>query len=864
MGAYIRIVSTFYVVINLLQFVIAQDLDGKIIDQNNLPVQGAIVSVYSAADSSSMLFHTTTNKEGAYLVNLSVFPSVLSVRSMAHQQFKLTIKSKADFPKFIRLKDKSIEIDEVLVDMNRGFASLNSDTINYNLAALNLQGNDNLKEILNRIPGIQVDESYRIVHGGDEINKILVNGQEAFEHQNRIALENIEARMLDGISVVGEYQDPYQVSLAKENTEKIIDLTLKDEFSDMIKGNVEGGFGYSNKYIVKPFLFYFRPGWAVFTLGNFNNIFDKDWSSEDYAGALTLSNTNSRYFSGDQAKVFYEKDITLNQERSLLSSTTVRNNTKKYSFKGVFNFSKIQSLRLFELDTRYLGSPLIKKSSTDDLKARMWSYSVNWRHILSRNVILQLAHSNYVNRLKNNNENHLWYPRNNDVFELSEHDSERAHVISGRVGVEAKIGKGILVNSWEGRYENSKDGWNIDEIKNRPENSHSIEAQYIGFTDRDNKLKTSWRHGVGRNNTLEYSASYQKIEGDLKDEAIHYERSKTSIEAEGNIRHKHFNLKANFGYHMGNIMVGINEKRNYRFPSSNITWDVFLDRLKKNRIKLQVGQSSNFVSIRSAMRERVISYDRIQVGSSDFLLDVLDWKGASLSYVYDFPFKGQSFQFSLYTRNSSNAIVPQIDTEAPWRMILHKLKGLNRMGATVSYGQNVLTAIYPSNVRISLEKIHDKYYQIVSQQELPITQQDHRFSMEVNSFSDKAYNFTMKTIGNYSKIKYPQLETTHQSFISLVVGPRVNYKNIQIKPLFKFQKVEADELSNSFMDFDMLAYYQWTKRLELFLSLENFLQNVNLKPNDALAFHSNSQGLEYYQSFRNVIGYSVLGFKYRF
>ncbi|WP_103905410.1 peptidase associated/transthyretin-like domain-containing protein [Sphingobacterium lactis] len=834
-----------------------------VVDSQRKPIQGAIVSIHDLADEVTFA-HTTSDQAGKVMLKETTFPFLLKVRSMSYKPYSAKITTKVDIQEYVVLSESAIAIEEVVADMNKGFASLRNDTIKFNLNALNLAGSDNLKEILNRIPGFRVDENYKITHAGQEINKILVNGKEAFEFQNKIALDNIENAMLDGLSVINDYRDPFQVNLEEGKTDKVINLTLKEDFSNIIKGNIELMGGYKHKFKIKPFLFYFSEGLAVFSLNNLNNMYDKDWSSEDYSGGLQSYNLGSRYFRDANRSTFYAKDLTLNRELSFLNSTTVKRTTDQYTFQAVINYNVLSSLKFSETNTRYLGNSLYDRLNTDSLKASMFSYMLNFKHKLFKTSILELSSSNYSDKLIRDDRFNATYHQEQRSFFVEERATQGSTIYAHKINLDSKISNKIAWStSYSLKTENSGDLWVL-------QNSNGIADSPILHPENDIKLKNkehtinsslhyNFAKGMSGSVGLAYFRTLDKVDRYL----LQFKSNRLSPEVEVHIKTKFVNVEANLNYNrLHRYLAEQTKKVNYF--AGNLNADIFLDNYKKNKIRISLDKSALFAPITAALPYNVDRYDHVLFGQSDLFFENFDRIAGRIAYVYDLPFKGESFQLAVFGNSSSNTIIQTLNKENNRFWTYQRVKGLKRYGGDVYYSHNMLKNSYPLKVDVSYRITRDSYFQFLANEEVPIVQDNHIIQACVNSFSENRINGMLKISTEITSINYNDSETSKQENYSLLFGPRYNHKKLVIKTFLKYSFIKDRQQSNSFLDMNLSTRYSLSDKLELLLEADNFLQNLGLKSADPLGLVDNQQGMEYFQSYKNLVGYTTLGFRYKF
>ena len=95
---------------------------------------------------------------------------------------------------------------------------LKGDTLVYNAAAYSIAENDVLKDLLKKMPGIEVDEDGSVKVQGESVNQITVNGRTFFMGDRRAALDNLPAKAVEKIKVTDHESDMEKVTGIKNNS----------------------------------------------------------------------------------------------------------------------------------------------------------------------------------------------------------------------------------------------------------------------------------------------------------------------------------------------------------------------------------------------------------------------------------------------------------------------------------------------------------------------------------------------------------------------------------------------------------------------------------------------------------------------
>jgi hypothetical protein len=249
------------------------------------------------------------------------------------------------------LKEKTFELNEVFVESKKSI-TIKKDTIVFNAKSF-LQGNEQVVEdLLKKIPGINVSADGTIKIGNQEVEKVMIDGDDFFEKGYKIITKNMPVRPIDKVEL---YQNYSNNKLLKgiENSEKVaLNLTLKEDAKRIWFGNVVAGYGLvsENRYETKANLMNFGKKNKYFFVTNFNNI------GADATGDI---NNLIRPFRSDEpgsigdnesAKTLLGFGVDL---PDLKQKRVNFNNAEMVSLNGIFTLSskvKLKTLGFFNAD----------------------------------------------------------------------------------------------------------------------------------------------------------------------------------------------------------------------------------------------------------------------------------------------------------------------------------------------------------------------------------------------------------------------------------------------------------------------------------------------------------------------------------
>lgn len=332
-------------------------ITGKVEDVNLASIEGATVVLRKADDA--IVSFTTTNEEGKFQLRGTINQNYrLEISHLAYQNFieifETTDIVSPEIQVNATLQDRPQSLNEVLLISK----NTEKDTVNFDLTKLNLQKQDNLREILEKIPNFKIDDNGTIIYKGKNIDKILVNKKSAFISQNSIALESIENEIVEGLSVINNYNDDFTLDF-DEVEESVLNIDINKDFKNILNGSVEAKYGISDKYQLAGEGFLFSDLLNAFATTNTNNIGKTDLKLNELKNLFSERQPLSIYQIRTISNLFNSDD---NLEKDFFSNSniTVRRQSERLKFSGlIYHFSTDRIKRTMEEIEEINGNKLL-------------------------------------------------------------------------------------------------------------------------------------------------------------------------------------------------------------------------------------------------------------------------------------------------------------------------------------------------------------------------------------------------------------------------------------------------------------------------------------------------------------------------
>jgi hypothetical protein len=180
---------------------------------------------------------------------------------------------------FIPMTPKSKLLEEVFVRGNRAIV-IKGDTIEYKADSFKVQDGANVKELLKRMPGLQVDKNGQVTAQGKKVEKVLVDGEEFFSDDPAVVIENLRADAIDKVQSYDKKSDQAEFTGVDDGTRsKTLNLVLKEDKKKGLLGKVVIGGGTFDRYSSQAMLNFFKgkKKLSVYGIGSNTGVTGLGW-----------------------------------------------------------------------------------------------------------------------------------------------------------------------------------------------------------------------------------------------------------------------------------------------------------------------------------------------------------------------------------------------------------------------------------------------------------------------------------------------------------------------------------------------------------------------------------------------------------
>ncbi|MBQ7945871.1 MAG: TonB-dependent receptor [Bacteroidales bacterium] len=222
------------------------NIQSKVLDKKSeAAIEMATVRLLSAKDSSFVCGNVTDQYGVFNLKKVKSGNYILEIKFLGYDNYyqNIQVQNKSMILKNILMQESTQHLDAVSVTGMAAQMLVKVDTIEFNAAAFKTTENAVVEDLLKRLPGVEVNDG-SITVNGETIKRIKVDGKKFFDGDIEMTTKNLTADMVEKIQVIDEKSDMAKLTgFEDDETERIINITLKKNRKKGIFGNINGALG---------------------------------------------------------------------------------------------------------------------------------------------------------------------------------------------------------------------------------------------------------------------------------------------------------------------------------------------------------------------------------------------------------------------------------------------------------------------------------------------------------------------------------------------------------------------------------------------------------------------------------------------
>lgn len=502
---------------------------GRVVDSSNKePLAGANVVLVPLRDTTRK-FGVITDVDGLF-----TFPRVregmkvkLTISFVGYKTLtqELTIENLSETKTF-EIQPAIEQLEEVKVTAVQTRVEMKGDTAQYNAAAFKVNKDATAQDLLTKMPGV-VNQNGQIQAQGEQVRRVLVDGQEFFGDDPNLALRSLPAEVISQIQVFDRQSDQSQFTGFNDgNTEKTINIITKGGLQNGTFGRIFGAYGSEERYQAGGNVNYFKGAERISFVGLSNNINQQNFSTEDLVGIAQSAQGSRRRGPGNFGRSGANPgDFLIGQQAGI-------NNTNAFGI----NYSNAWGSK-FKLNTSYFFNGA--DNTTDQSTFREFIFDAGDNQFYEETVFSSSTNFNHRFTARgeytiNKNNSIIFTPR------ISFQDNESNSLLSGttRLGEAQDLSsltnrnfsenQAFLLNNsilWRHRFDKPMRTLSLDfrtSVNNRDGKSGLFSQNDIVFPNPAQRITNQRTTSVSDNYSFSVSAFYTEPVLDKKQLMIRY------------------------------------------------------------------------------------------------------------------------------------------------------------------------------------------------------------------------------------------------------------------------------------------------------------------------------------------------------
>lgn len=808
--------------------------------------ENTIEYTFSGSDN---IYNLKTNKTGKF----SLTYSSLNYETQSIE-IEITNATKV-LEKNITLVYKPIELNEVILS-NEKPITIKKDTITF-LAKSFLQGNEQVVEdLLKKIPGLNISSDGIIKVGNQEVEKVMIDGDDFFDKGYKILTKNMPVNPVEKVEIYQHYSNNKHLK-GVENSDKIaLNLTLKEDAKRVWFGNMVLGYGLvsKNRYEVRSNLMNFGKKNKYYFITNLNNIgvdatgdidnlirpfsFNEPGSIGDDKSANSLlslgigtPNLKKKRVNFNNAEMLSLNAIFTLSPKVKLKTLGFFNSDENDFFKNSFQSYSIGTTN-FENTEKFIGRKTkITGFGKIDLnydisKNKTLEYTVKFNATAEKSSsVLDFNTDLFDEKLKSNNQ--LF----DQKFVLTnKFEKNKVFLLSGRY-INEKTPQNYAVNQFI--YQNSFSGVanNITQTSENRMQFAGFEAHLLDRKENGDLFEMQFGNQFRKDDLM--SQFQIKKDASIVTEPIEYQNnvSYTSNDLYLNTKYrfklKSFSLLTQVDIHqLFNALETVENSKNQKpffiNPKVGLEWEIN----KKNNISSSYSFNKTNATILDVYTNYIQnSFRYFAKGTGNF--NQLDAFTALLNYSYgSWGDKFFANTFVLYTKNnnffSTNTYVTQNYSQS------EKIVIKDREYLTFSSNIDRYFKAISSNLKLTFGGSKSNYKNIVNNSDLrEVKSENLNYGLELRSGFRGLFNYHIGSKWNYNEIKTTITNSYTDNMIFLDLSFMINEKfNFQVETE-RYYFGNLDKQHNKYYFMDLEARYIVKKDKLTFSLSGNNLFNTN-------------------------------------
>ena len=333
--------------------------------KDRIPVTGATVSIYLQNDSTKKDIQTTlTNVTGGFeLTGIAAGNYFFEISSIGYQNLKrpVILKDSIKDMGILSFAKQGKDLADVTIISTAPPVTQKGDTTQFSANQYKVNPDATTEDLVKKIPGITVAKDGTVTAQGEQVKKITIDGKDFFGDDASAALKNLPSEVVDKIQVFDKLSDQAQLTGFDDgNSVKAMNITTKSGIKNSQFGRAYAGYGTDDRYAAGGNISFFNGNRRISLVGNFNNINQQNFGSQDLLGVS--SNTGGNRGGGGRGGGANTDNFTVGQANGISKTNAFGINYsnqlgKKLTITGSYFFNNSHNTNESVINTETFSTP---------------------------------------------------------------------------------------------------------------------------------------------------------------------------------------------------------------------------------------------------------------------------------------------------------------------------------------------------------------------------------------------------------------------------------------------------------------------------------------------------------------------------
>src|SRR5690554_3707251 len=284
---------------------LSRGITGELISEAlDEPIPQANIRVLQESDST-FVTGKASDLDGRFTIPVRNGSYILQISFIGYNDLYKDVEVTSSNPvaalgKLVMRLDNVI-LSETIVTAKAAEIVVKGDTLEYNADSYKVTESEVVEDLLKKMPGVEIDTEGNITVNGRAITKILVDGEEFFSNDPKVASKNLPANMVEKLQVLERRTEMAQMTGFDDGEEEnVINLTVRSGMKEGLFGNAFAGYGSKERYEGNAMVNYMRNQDQYTFIGGINNTNNAGFSdlASSMFGSMGGRGGRGRMFGG--------------------------------------------------------------------------------------------------------------------------------------------------------------------------------------------------------------------------------------------------------------------------------------------------------------------------------------------------------------------------------------------------------------------------------------------------------------------------------------------------------------------------------------------------------------------------------------